>query len=298
LGSDNDVISLGGIHSLHRIAKEHPDYRPTVFDILCSYIREKTKNIEVKEQYTDEEIKNHAIKPTICIQTTIDLLFKSKEIDDYVYVGLKANLQGAKCIGANFDNAILIGSDLRFSCLSLSQFSSCNLSCAILNEAYAFGAVFINSFFCGANLRKIKFLCIDSIDACMDGAYLWYSDITGAHYSSSISFCGATLFRTNIAKIDGNYCGSEINHSTIFWPANESEAFKGSRLYKVRYIDVEHSLMDDEIPAGRLSEKEAQEIEQKFNEHVEDNKLRDQMHVKLQVAQGRDTIVTRPRQII
>jgi hypothetical protein len=298
LGSDNEVISLGGIHSLHRIAKEHSDYRQTVFDILCSYIREKTKNIEVKQEYTDEEIKSHVIKPTICIQTTIDLLFKKRADEEYIYTGLKAGLQGVKCIGANFDNAILIGADLRFSYLSLSQFSSCNLSCAILNDVYVFGAVFVNSLFCGADIRRVKLLSIYSIDVCMDGVYLWYSDITSTHYSSNISFRGATLFRTNIAKIEGNYCGSEIKNSTIFWPESEEVAFRGSLLYRVKYTDVEQSLMDDEIHAGWLSEEEAQEIEQKFNEYVEDKKLRDQMHKKLQVAQGRDTIVKRTRQIL
>lgn len=294
LGSDNEVISLGGIHSLHRIAKEHPAYRQTVFDILCSYIREKTKNIEVKEQYTDEEIKSHAIKPTICIQTTIDLLFKSKKIDDYIYVRLKANLQGVKCIGANFDNAMLEGADLRFSDLSLSSFSCCELSCAEFYKAYMYHSSLRWTRLVGAELKNVRFESMEFSSCLMFGADLRGAQLSAIGRDNSIRLEGAELEHTILYNIDGNFCGANVVDSTIPFPSMGQIALMGCTFKESQFTAEINTMGCDTIYPGRLDEATANDLVSQFSNYVDGDGLKDVFKRRMAEAKNTDTVIRKP----
>lgn len=67
LGNDNPAVVLGGIHTLNQIAINNIEYREIVFDILCSYVREKSDGLNFK-------LKTG--RPSTVVQLIIDILFK------------------------------------------------------------------------------------------------------------------------------------------------------------------------------------------------------------------------------
>jgi len=71
LGNDNPAVVLGGIHTLNQIAFNNSEYREIVVDILCSYIREKSDelNINLKDG-----------RPSTVIQSIIDILFNTNYV--------------------------------------------------------------------------------------------------------------------------------------------------------------------------------------------------------------------------
>lgn len=67
LGNDNPAVVIGGIHTLNQISIDNIEYREIVFDILCSYVREKSDELNSK-------LKNG--RPSTVVQLIIDILFK------------------------------------------------------------------------------------------------------------------------------------------------------------------------------------------------------------------------------
>ena len=98
IGSNNAATRLGAIYALDHIAKDtynkEKSYTKTIFQILCSYIRETTNNDEYKIKFKD--------KPSVEIQTIIDLLFKSHLNNFNGYIELQADLSFSYLCGANF----------------------------------------------------------------------------------------------------------------------------------------------------------------------------------------------------
>jgi len=82
LGHDKAAVVIGGIHALHKIARDDVEYAQTVADILCSYVRETTRH---KTYRDDVRTRREEMPPSrsggtadLSVQTIIDLLFRNK----------------------------------------------------------------------------------------------------------------------------------------------------------------------------------------------------------------------------
>ena len=102
LGNDSVSVRLGGVYALHHIAQEVEDYRKRVFEILCAHIRETTTDTAYKPRNVDSE----KIKPTIEIQSILNLLFNETQGKE-IYKGLQVNLEGADLRGIYLNKANL-----------------------------------------------------------------------------------------------------------------------------------------------------------------------------------------------
>ena len=173
LGNDNNAVVLGGIYTLHRVAKEDKSYRENVFNILCSFVRDVTITDEYKERYKE--------KPSEPIQTILNILCINKDdfniyktptkkrniltrtalykfyerlrppknkflLDFYstYLVGANlanANLKGANLLGANLSKANLTGANLFRTTLTLANLKDANLTDTNLNGVNLTGAI-------------------------------------------------------------------------------------------------------------------------------------------------------------
>jgi len=213
LGSEKDAIVLGGIYALHRIAQEDKTYRQTVFDILCSYIREKTSTLKDWSDYSvDERV---TIKPTIVIQTIIDVLFKYKNIQEFNYMGLTADLHGIKCINADLCEAHLECAKLESAHLQGAILTSAFMECANLYEAHLEGSDLSEAHLEGANLISANIVGASLVQTNLDGAFLDRAHLEGT-YLIYAKIRGASLHETYLEGAclhNTNIMGSDISNA-------------------------------------------------------------------------------------
>lgn len=238
LGNDKNSVVLGGVHTLHYLACHYPEeYRKTVFDILCSFIREETS----KQDYIsrgmawfylkqcgptntslsgEEKIKYEAILESSkdkllvspnTVQTIVTLLFCGK-LKNGVYKGLTASLNGSCLIRCNMSNL-----DLSFADLSNCRLEMATLDNACMTGATLTGAYLHRASLCKAHLEGAKLLC-----AKLDGANLSHAHLEGADLLS------ASLRRTTLC---GAHCeGAELTSAQIDDRTNFKKAsLRGAR---------------------------------------------------------------------
>lgn len=120
LGDNRQAISIGGAHSLQQIAEQHVEYRHTVFDIFCSYLREESKGLYPAEAagllspstkhlpYTDQEWET--LKKVQCpeiVKVIFENLFKKGSI----YKDDKPNLAGMVIFNVTFTDLVDVRGD-------------------------------------------------------------------------------------------------------------------------------------------------------------------------------------------
>jgi len=169
LGSGKVPIRLGAIYTLHHIAKDSEELRKTIFDILCSYIRETTNEKKYKER-DDTSME---------IQSMLDLLFVNND-ERRIYEGYEANLINAYLRNANliksnltnvrFFNAHLEGAKLSGAHLERAGFENAHLEGAILNNAHLEGAYLWYTHLEGTNLQFSH----------LEGSIIWFAHFEGA----------------------------------------------------------------------------------------------------------------------
>ena len=177
IGSDNVATRLGAIYALDHIAKDtynkEKSYTKTIFQILCSYIRETTSN-------KNYEIKH---KPSVEIQTIIDLLFKSHKNNFNGYTELKADLSYSYLCGADFSYAhckhlFFMGAHCEGVYFMGAHCEGANFMYANCKRVFFKGAKFKRALFNGANCAYANF----SYFSC-EGADFSYADCYGADFS-------------------------------------------------------------------------------------------------------------------
>ena len=233
LGSEKNVTVLGGIYTLHRIAKEDESYRENVFNILCSFVRDVTITGEYQAKYTE--------KPSEPIQTILNILCKNK--DDFniyktptkkrniitrtslykFYESLRTlknkfllDFSSAYLVGANLENANLSEATLTGTNLSKANLTKAdlikadllkaNLADASLKDAYLIYTNLLNANLIGAGLWSANLTGAILLDANLTGGYLWNANLRDAHLVNA-DLRGADLTLTNLAgtKLGGAY---------------------------------------------------------------------------------------------
>ena len=120
LGNDRDSVRLGGAYELFHLARDTPDLRQTVLDILCAHIRQTTRESKYREDYKQN--------PSEEIQSILTLLFVQEH---KVFTRLHINLQGSWLNGSTLYKARLEKANLRGV-----QLHGANLMDAQLHGAY------------------------------------------------------------------------------------------------------------------------------------------------------------------
>jgi uncharacterized protein YjbI with pentapeptide repeats len=133
LESDNQAIVVGGIYALHNIAKENDFDAKMVFEVFCTYIREKSYYI--------------------AIQTIIDILFKG---NDYItYQHFIPDFSDAKLNNVDFSEAII--NKGKFFRVKLNNCTFLNAK--LFNCRFDYSEM-TDCKFISTNLSKISFLSV------------------------------------------------------------------------------------------------------------------------------------------
>ena len=185
LGDDRTEIRIGGIYALAAIAFDSdPHYWP-VMEILCAYIRERSRwspkgdyvcreDPKPEEALSEEALSHHHRLPDI--QAILCILIERKYYydegeDKYIWL-TNTDLQHADLRGIHLERARLRGA---------------NLKRARLGSAHLWRARLRNTIFEGANLEKAQLQQAD-----LEKAILCKADLEGAYLR------GAVLIKANI----------------------------------------------------------------------------------------------------
>lgn len=204
LGNDNPAVVIGGIHTLNQIAINNSEYREIVVDILCSYIREKSDELNSK-------LKNG--RPSTVIQLVIDLLFK----DNWrIYKSYKYNFKNTLFRFVTFQGD-LICQDFNLD-IDNCIFDECNFySFKITNF------VFINVSFRSCSLYNI---------------YLLNGNLLDSKINYNCSFNYGSLENVDIdrCKLDGNQFNSIDLYDVIFKQTTIiNNTINGGKIIKWRF---------------------------------------------------------------
>ena len=270
LGHASDSVRMGGAHELFHLAKDNPELRPTVMDILCFHIRNTTK----KEEYR----KTQQSKPSEEMQSLLTLLFVQ---DHDVFRGLPINLQnsclngadlrGARLQKANLTKAYLqktflwdaklqdanlfeahledvnlTNAQLRFAFLHKTQLHGATLNSAKLHGASLYGAILYGAEMMGAQLQGADLSLAQLQGAILSVAQLQEATLIGTHLHGVR--CQEFLYN-EFEKIMRQSIGQQSDLSTVI--------FAGGLTNKE--LD---SIVED------LSDEKARELRKKLEPHI------------------------------
>ena len=241
LGHNSASVRLSGAYELFHLARDTPDFRLAVLDILCAHIRQTTDEPEYRKDYE--------CKPSEEIQSLLTLLSVQKH---EVFTGLAINLQGSWLSGSNLREARLEKANL-----SGAQLHRANLWGAQLHRANLWGAQLH-----GANLWAAQ----------LHGANLWAAQLHGAFLQAArlhgADLRGAELHEANLrdAQLHGaNLLGAELHgadlagvllHGASSYMRKLSEPFEASINGRIG----EQSDLSRAIFAGGLTPKDVASI--------------------------------------
>ena len=216
LGNDSESVRLGGAYELFHLAQDTEPLRQTVLDILCSHIRQTTKD--------DKYRKDHPLNPSEEIQSLLTLLFVQEHS---VFLGLRINLYQSWLNGADLSEARLRGANLRGASLNNARFIDAhlegvnllgaNLKEAQLRKVCLREAVLYLVCMQGSDLEEAQLQGANIIGGRLTGANLRHAHLQGA-YLANVQMFGATL---SAAAVQGAH---------IMWPNLEGARLDNTNL--------------------------------------------------------------------
>ncbi len=165
LGNRQASVRIAAFYEFYRLAKikSEPDLREHIFYILCAHLRQTTKHKNYKPEKSVLKNGDKEIKPTEEVQNLLNILFKPRKKDEFLFGGLEANLEETNLQGANLRNAKLQKINLRKTNLQNAHLSGADLQeakmwltdlqCAFMEETNLQKTQMIGADLRGAHLR-------------------------------------------------------------------------------------------------------------------------------------------------
>jgi uncharacterized protein YjbI with pentapeptide repeats len=204
LGNANESTRIGGAYSLFYLARDFKELRPTVCEILCAHIRKITSDKDYQDKFKE--------KPSIEVQTTIDIMFMEFERDTTLFnSNYRKNLNGVFLIGVNlgwmriinntnFSQATLINPDSYRATLKDVSFKGSLLTGVNFNEAKLLNVDFSNAKLVDIDFVKATLTDVESLHSTLSNVRFLGAALTNIYFQSAklidADFLGATL--TNI----------------------------------------------------------------------------------------------------
>lgn len=186
LGHTSASVRLGGAYELFHLAKDIPQLRQTVFEILCAHIRRTTSE--------DDYRNSHKAKPSEEIQSLLTLLFVQNHT---VFKGLRIDLHGSWLNGANLWGARLVGVNLNEAHLSAAFLRGARLLGALLGGAHLQLADLNDVRLQGGILHQANLQAADMKRAWLQGASMGGAGLQSAKLSGA-QFAGANVWTDHL----------------------------------------------------------------------------------------------------
>ena len=227
LGSERHAVVLGGVYALNDLVRTYNEadnindqYNRTVFEILCSFIREETRKLKyvakIEEEFSGTPIPCHlAEKKAVSlnvIQTIIDRLFLRSESPRLYPLGhphfkpllRKADLRLVEFAPvSDVRNVNWFNADLREADLRRAKLRKADLRKAVLRKAKLDGA----------NLGEAQLQWADLKKAILVGTYLRKANLQGANLDQT-DLQGANLGE---AHLQGANLQVSLNNPSPRW---------------------------------------------------------------------------------
>ena len=198
------AVRLGGLHALERIARDSPDDRQAIAEVLCAYARtapRPTPSVAAMEAAPPglpapdaTSVGTLAAEPTTLTQRAPDVqaavtilgrwwerLHEPPPVLDLH----DADLRGAHLDGTRLQGAILVGAQFQSASLVSAQLQRADLRGAQLQDANLRGAQLQNAALHGAELQRANFDGAQLRYAILDGAQLQQASLDGAQLQSA-----------------------------------------------------------------------------------------------------------------
>lgn len=201
LGNENPAIVLGGIHTLNQIAIYNFEYKKIVVDVLCSYVREKSDDINSK-------LKDD--KPSTLVQLIIDILFS----DNIFHKDIELNLSFTEFKNITFYamdvskiTNINISESTFYKCrfcnicfnpivIKNTSFSVCNFAGVEFTHSTLINVKFTN---CRSEDMALKFEKLTLMNTSLDNNTFWFFEYT-LNTSINLSIKNNTFYESNFLK--------------------------------------------------------------------------------------------------
>ncbi|MFF0491569.1 pentapeptide repeat-containing protein [Nocardia sp. NPDC004068] len=229
LGNSAVDVRLGGIYLLERLASDSPADRPTIFEVLGSFVRGhspigpdcgkvKDQRLPIDVQAVVTVIGRRGAHSTEKIDLSETCLANGYLRD--------ANLRGAQLRGANLAGAELEQADLTEAALGEANLSDASLWGADLQSARLDDANLQRTNFQEARLRHANFNAADLRDAYLGGADM-----------RNVYFDGANLRGAQLK--DTGYAEARLDHVVFVkdWTTEGNENLQGASFNGARFDD-------------------------------------------------------------
>jgi uncharacterized protein YjbI with pentapeptide repeats len=209
LGSDRLEVQLGGIYGLEQIAKQAPDNRLPVTEVLVAYLHRRVpRPAKPPGNNPVEGLRTRAPDA----QAALTVLGRRETADDDPPLDLHgldlggADLGGAVLHDANLNGAELAQADLWGAGLARANLGGADLRGAILFRADLTGAVLrqadlAQATLSGADLRGAVLQFADLHGAVLHGTDLTQADLNGANLRGA-NLASANLTLTDLTQAD------------------------------------------------------------------------------------------------
>ncbi|MEU4814892.1 pentapeptide repeat-containing protein [Micromonospora aurantiaca] len=211
LGAEQSNVRLGAIYSLERIMRDSPADQPTIIEVLCGFVRERSPNKATSYNPYDFSWKSFTEGPWVRRFTATDIqaaltVLGRRNIahDDDTRIDLSgANLDGA-LLGGQFQSADLKRSSLVKAHLQ-GWFANADFTEADLAAAEARGSRMPEATFRHARLDQANFSHTHLQDVDMNtasgiGTNFGYADLTGADLQD-VKMSAALFFQAKLVKV-------------------------------------------------------------------------------------------------
>jgi len=259
LGSEKLDVRLGGIYALERLARESPDDRGPIVEILTAFVREHApQRVRAENKLGDvqedgpagpkrqdaeaNEATPVSSSPATDVQAVLTVLGRSRTRDYETAVA-----------GLDLERTVLVGANMRQAELHWASFAESNLEVANLQQANLEGASLLNASLQAANLHSanLQGAQLESAnlqdallaDANLQGAFLRSGNLRGAFLAGAnmqwailenadlqeADLQGALLGDATLqgANLDGAYYDRETSWPEGFTPGAHGAVLRG-----------------------------------------------------------------------
>ena len=206
LGHQSPAVRLGGRYELYNLAKETPELRQTVLNILCTFVRQTT----TEDDYRDR----HKSRPSLEIQDLLTLVFV-RHPD--VFQGCRIDLEESWLNGADLGEARLWNANLRGVSLSKGRLARAELQRAMLVGADLRGAHLSHASLQESNLFQARMEACYLLHAQLQNANIAAGRLTGAYLGGAVllgtDLSNASMYGTNLTN--ANMSGAALAFSSV-----------------------------------------------------------------------------------
>jgi hypothetical protein len=230
LGNEERNVRLGGIYALERIARDSPDDRESVAQMLTAYVRrhspwQGSPKLPTKKKGLNTSSKSAPECPKRTEESDLDAMptmtTRKADVQAALTVLSRRPSPESEAIDLSLIEVDLRQTDLGDGYFRGIDFEGTNLQAVNFSNANLDEAVFAGTtgVYCAVHMEWSNFRSASIKNAHLENVYLEGADLTDTDFTGS-HFCGAHLENADFSEAildNTNFCKATANSKTL-WP--------------------------------------------------------------------------------